>query len=809
MESVVRVKKSLRTPIRKLTSCVSEVKEKKRCTKRRNKRCRGGRGECNRLRKTLAPRHAHAKDPLFNWTYLCFIRKPREAMNSQKNAARAAMRDHFRRKYRLSENAKDTNHLKSAGGNVLSKLIHPDIKTKDDGYNLLSAFQGLTFGTEVLTRRKLSKTPMSTRARGHSCNIMTPLIYSVNASLNQSYCVESRICLQPLLCSTNLILAQSVRNCRQCHGCDGDSEGYGAGDGGAIRTLTVLHEMRRHMLFVGLAVRSMSVQAMVSVSAQVICSPIHVLGGTSQRTFCVIAAKKVLNGNEEGTRLKTRGVSGQVRNFEEIPHTGRSGWLNLVKFWREDRFRLLHKHMESTFNALGPIYREHLGTQSTVNIMLPSDISELFHAEGLHPQRMTVQPWATHREIRQHRKGVFLKNGEEWRADRLLLNKEVMKTTAVKRFLPLLDEVARDFCRILQYRVEKEGRGDEGRRTLTINPSPDLFRFALEASCHVLYGERIGLFSSTRSMESEKFIWAVERMLATTQPLLYLPHRLLLRIHAPLWTQHATAWDHIFSHAEARIQKSYQRLSSSQNRVGEVGAEGHRYTGVLGQLMEKGQLSLDLIKANITELMAGSVDTTAVPLQFALFELGRNPEVQERVRNQVRMSWAQAGGDAQKALQGAPLLKGTIKEILRLYPVGITVQRYPVRDIVLQNYHVPAGTLVQACLYPMGRSPLVFKDPLCFDPDRWSQGREEGEKERVGGGTGAGAGFRSLVFGFGARQCVGRRIAENEMQLLLMHILLNFQLSVPSSADLSTTYTLILQPETPPKITFTKITHLP
>lgn len=54
-----------------------------------------------------------------------------------------------------------------------------------------------------------------------------------------------------------------------------------------------------------------------------------------------------------------------------------------------------------------------------------------------------------------------------------------------------------------------------------------------------------------------------------------------------------------------------------------------------------------------------------MPLQFALFELGRNPELQERVRQQVRASWAQAGGDPQKALQGAPLLKGTIKEILR------------------------------------------------------------------------------------------------------------------------------------------------
>lgn len=52
-----------------------------------------------------------------------------------------------------------------------------------------------------------------------------------------------------------------------------------------------------------------------------------------------------------------RGVDGQVRGFEEIPHTGRNSWVNLLKFWREDRFRQLHKHMEWTFNALGPIYR--------------------------------------------------------------------------------------------------------------------------------------------------------------------------------------------------------------------------------------------------------------------------------------------------------------------------------------------------------------------------------------------------------------------------------------------------------------------
>lgn len=56
------------------------------------------------------------------------------------------------------------------------------------------------------------------------------------------------------------------------------------------------------------------------------------------------------------------------------------------------------------------LFREHVGTQSSVNIILPLDIAELFRSEGLHPRRMTLQPWATHRETRQLSKGVFLKS---------------------------------------------------------------------------------------------------------------------------------------------------------------------------------------------------------------------------------------------------------------------------------------------------------------------------------------------------------------------------------------------------------------
>ncbi|KAG9334317.1 hypothetical protein JZ751_008299, partial [Albula glossodonta] len=484
------------------------------------------------------------------------------------------------------------------------------------------------------------------------------------------------------------------------------------------------------------------------------------LNATVRQSICLRRSLSVTVASQ-GSEAVDRGR--QVRGFEEIPLNGRNGYINLLRFWKEDRFRSLHKHMERSFKTLGPIYRERLGSQEMVNIMLPADISELFLAEGLHPRRMTLQPWAVHRDTRQHCRGIFLKNGPEWRAERLLLNREVMLNSAVQSYLPLMDDVARDFCLQLRRRVEM-GRRGEGNQSLTLDPSPDLFRFALESICNVLYCERIGLFSPSPSLESQRFIWAVEQMLATTTPLLYLPAGLLNRLRAPLWMRHATAWDLIFSHAEVRIQKGLQQMQSKQ-RAGSDGQSRETYSGVLGQLMEKRQLSLELIKANITELMAGGVDTTAVPLQFALFELARNPSIQERVRKQVQSSWATAGGDPQKALKQAPLIKCTMKEILRLYPVGITVQRYPIRDIIIQNYHIPAGTLVQVCLYPMGRSNDIFWEAERFEPARWEKSGQKRLEEEGSNST-----FRSLPFGFGVRQCVGRRIAENEIQLLLFHV---------------------------------------
>lgn len=43
-----------------------------------------------------------------------------------------------------------------------------------------------------------------------------------------------------------------------------------------------------------------------------------------------------------------------------------------------------------------------------VLVMLPEDVERLQKVEGLHPQRMFLEPWLAYRQLRWHKCGVFL-----------------------------------------------------------------------------------------------------------------------------------------------------------------------------------------------------------------------------------------------------------------------------------------------------------------------------------------------------------------------------------------------------------------
>uniref|UniRef100_A0A8C5WG10 Cholesterol side-chain cleavage enzyme, mitochondrial n=1 Tax=Leptobrachium leishanense TaxID=445787 RepID=A0A8C5WG10_9ANUR len=433
--------------------------------------------------------------------------------------------------------------------------------------------------------------------------------------------------------------------------------------------------------------------------------------------------------------------------YEQLPGEWKRAWLGVYRFWRKDGFHNIHHHLLKNCQRFGPIYRESLGTYHSVYIQLPEDAADLFQVEGPYPERFKIKPWYEYRDYRNKRYGVLLKSGEEWRSHRLTLNREVLSVEGMGRFLPLLDSVGQDFIRRAHTQVERSARGK-----WTADLTEELFRFALESVGYVLYGQRLGLLQDYIDPESQKFIDAVSLMFSTTSPMMYFPPSLLRRFNASVWTDHVKAWDVIFNHADRCIQNIYSSMKQRSNT---------EYCGVLHSLLLQDHLHLEDIKASVTELMAGGVDTTAMTLQWALYELARNPGMQEKLRSEVIAARRTFGSNLSSLLQNVPLVKATIKETLRLHPVAITLQRYTHKETVIQNYKIPEGTLVQVALYAMGRNPNVFSSPEQFSPERWLGNMSTH--------------FKGLGFGFGPRQCLGRRIAEMEMQLFLIHVPLTGQ----------------------------------
>ncbi|XP_027884403.1 cholesterol side-chain cleavage enzyme, mitochondrial isoform X2 [Xiphophorus couchianus] len=373
--------------------------------------------------------------------------------------------------------------------------------------------------------------------------------------------------------------------------------------------------------------------------------------------------------------------SSVVRPFSEIPGLWKNGVVNLYNFWKLDGFRNLHRIMLQNFNTFGPIYREKIGYYESVNIIKPEDAAILFKAEGHYPKRLKVEAWTSYRDYRNRKYGVLLKNGEDWRNNRVILNKEVISLKMLENFVPLLDDVGQDFVARVHKKIIRSGQNK-----WTTDLSQELFKYALESVSSVLYGERLGLMLDYIDPEAQRFIDCITLMFKTTSPMLYIPPALLRQVGAKVWRDHVEAWDGIFNQADRCIQNIYRQLRQ------ETGASTE-YPGVLASLLLLDKLSIEDIKASVTELMAGGVDTTSITLLWTLYELARHPNLQEELRAEVAVARTASQGNMLDMLKRIPLVKGALKETLRLHPVAVSLQRYIAEDIIIQNYHIPAGCI--------------------------------------------------------------------------------------------------------------------
>ena len=157
-------------------------------------------------------------------------------------------------------------------------------------------------------------------------------------------------------------------------------------------------------------------------------------------------------------------------------------------------------------------------------------------------------------------------------------------------------------------------------------------------------------------------------------------------------------------------------------------------------------------------------------MQWVLYTMAKNPDKQKTLRQEVLSVLGDSTIATPETLAQMPYLKAWLRETLRLYPVLSLIIRKPKEDLILGGYHIPGGFgQIEALVHYMGRGESIFENAEAFKPERWLRNKDKAFTKAV-------EAFSSIPFGFGTRMCLGRRIAELELHLLLARIVQQFDL---------------------------------
>ncbi|XP_022162554.1 probable cytochrome P450 6a14 [Myzus persicae] len=175
---------------------------------------------------------------------------------------------------------------------------------------------------------------------------------------------------------------------------------------------------------------------------------------------------------------------------------------------------------------------------------------------------------------------------------------------------------------------------------------------------------------------------------------------------------------------------------------------------------------MDIIGNAVLMFVAGA-ETVSITICFCLYQLALNKDIQDRLREEIVMAKAKNGGELNNDfLINLHYMNMVLEEISRKYAITMIIFRRATK-----NYQVPGTSLViekgqkiTIPVYSIHNDPKYYPDPDTFDPERFST--EEKAKRRNG---------TYLPFGDGPRLCIGKRLAELEMKLVLSKILLKYE----------------------------------
>ncbi|MDT5048978.1 MAG: hypothetical protein QOG75_4876 [Mycobacterium sp.] len=198
------------------------------------------------------------------------------------------------------------------------------------------------------------------------------------------------------------------------------------------------------------------------------------------------------------------------------------------------------------------------------------------------------------------------------------------------------------------------------------------------------------------------------------------------------------------------------------------GKEGNDLLTVLCQTEDEdgNRFSDEDIVNHMIFLMMAAHDTSTSTATTMAYHLAANSEWQERCRDESdRLGDGPLDIESLEKLESLDLV---MNESIRLVTPVQWAMRQTVRDTDLLGYYIPKGTNVIAYPGLNHRLPELWTDPMKFDPDRFTEPRNEHKRHR----------YAFSPFGGGAHKCIGMMFGQLEVKTILHRLLRRYRLEL-------------------------------